>query len=237
MEGKKNTDKWFPVVLLDDTDGKTPELTITYSDIVCDYCYEAAASISVYSVTSADWKESGIGLYWLNIGAGEFTNNGKYEVSVSAAVARTYRFWVEVVNKTSVEVSDDILDVSASVDNVQVTVNQISADTDDISELSTTLELAYVSAGIIDQGNEYWAASAASSASTTDISNGSITNIVNAILSATIDTKTYEEVMEILLAMASGKIVRTANRFQYMKQDGSTALFTLESSSSERTRL
>jgi len=228
MEGKKNTDKWFPVVLLDDTDGKTPELTVVYSDIVCNYCYEADTSISAYSVTSADWKESGVGIYWLNIGESEFTNTGKYEVSVSAAVARTYRYWVEVVNKTSVEVSNDILDVSA---------------------------------GIIDQGNEYWAASA----STSDVSAGcilaidnkfdfsgtsvvavtsgssvdaaSITNIVNAILSATIDTKTYEEVMEILLAMASGKIVRTANRFQYMKQDGSTALFTLESSSSERTRL
>lgn len=63
------------------------------------------------------------------------------------------------------------------------------------------------------------------------------TSIVNAILAATIDTKSFSEIMEILLAMAQGRITRSNNLFTYYKQDNTTSLFTLESERSERTRL
>jgi hypothetical protein len=61
--------------------------------------------------------------------------------------------------------------------------------------------------------------------------------IVTAILNATVDTKTIEQILEILLAMAQGKISRTNNKFTYYKQNNSTELYTLESERSERTRL
>ena len=73
MEGKKSTDMWFPVVLLDDTDGKTPETGKAYGDVTCKYYYEAATSLSTYTVTTDDWKEAGEGMYSLRIGAGKLT--------------------------------------------------------------------------------------------------------------------------------------------------------------------
>ena len=60
-EGKKNTDKWFPVILLDDTDFKTAETGKVFGDVTCKYSYEAATSLSTYSVTTDDWKEGGEG--------------------------------------------------------------------------------------------------------------------------------------------------------------------------------
>jgi len=56
------------------------------------------------------------------------------------------------------------------------------------------------------------------------------------IFGTVIDTKTFEEILEILLSMASGKIIRTNNSFAFYKQDNVTELFTLLSEKTERTR-
>ena len=56
------------------------------------------------------------------------------------------------------------------------------------------------------------------------------------ILGTSVDTKTLEEIFEILLAMASGKITRNGKFFTYYKQDNTTSLFTLDGESNERTR-
>ena len=52
LEGKKNTDKWFPVKLVDSTDLKTAETGKAYGDITCKYAYEAATEFSEYSLSS-----------------------------------------------------------------------------------------------------------------------------------------------------------------------------------------
>ena len=122
MQAKKSTDTWFPVVLLDDTDGKTAETGVAFGDVTCKY-YQAssgATSLQTYSVTTDDWKEAGEGMYSLRIGASEFANEGIYEVSVDAAVARTYRFPVEVADKTHAEVVDDIETIDGIVDDILV---------------------------------------------------------------------------------------------------------------------
>jgi len=98
-DGKKNTDKWFPVLLVDDTDMKTPETGIAFGSVTAKYEYEAATSQSTYSVTTDDWKESGNGEYWLRIGASEFTVVGKYFISVAASGCLTHRFVVEVTTQ------------------------------------------------------------------------------------------------------------------------------------------
>jgi hypothetical protein len=63
------------------------------------------------------------------------------------------------------------------------------------------------------------------------------TSISNSILNTVIDVKTLKEVMEILLAMADGKIVRVGDTFQYFKQDNNTSLFTNSHSTSARDRI
>lgn len=122
MQAKKSTDTWFPVVLLDDTDGKTAETGVAFGDVTCKY-YQAssgATSLQTYSVTTDDWKEAGEGMYSLKIGAGEFSAEGIWEVSIAAAVARTYRFYVEVVDKTAADVVDDIETIDGIVDDILV---------------------------------------------------------------------------------------------------------------------
>lgn len=96
LEGKKDTDKWFPVRLVDATDLVTPETGVAFGDVTVVFGFEAATSESSYTVLTGDWKEQGSGNYWLNIGASEFTSEGKYVVNVVAAVATEYNFVVEV---------------------------------------------------------------------------------------------------------------------------------------------
>lgn len=108
MEAKKNTDKWFPVVLVDDTDFKTAETGKAYSDVTVKYSYEAATSLTTYTLTTDDWKETGEGKYWIRIGASEFTSEGKYEVSATASGCLTFNFAVEVRDKTLAELIDDV---------------------------------------------------------------------------------------------------------------------------------
>lgn len=61
--------------------------------------------------------------------------------------------------------------------------------------------------------------------------------ITDDIFAKMVDTKTFEEIMEILLSMATGKIERTNNKYTYYKQDNTTELYTLKSERSKRTRL
>lgn len=95
-EGKLNTDKWFPVVLLNGTDLVTPETGVADTDITVTYEAEGASSESAYVPGATNWSESGNGKYWLRLGASEFTANGKFQVSISATGILTHRFVVEV---------------------------------------------------------------------------------------------------------------------------------------------
>lgn len=129
-EGKKNTDKWFPVVLLDDTDFKTPETGIAYTDITVKYHTEAATSQSTYSVASGNWAEAGEGQYWLQIGASEFTAENKYEVSVSATGCLTHRFAVEVNDKTKSEMIDILDSIAAKLPSKSYIAGSDNSDGD-----------------------------------------------------------------------------------------------------------
>lgn len=108
FEGKKNTDKWFPIRLVDATDFYTPETGIAFGDLTVKYGFEAATSESSYTVTTNEWKEQGDGNYWLQIGNSEFTSEGKYIVKVEAAIAYDYNFVVEIRDKTLAELIDEI---------------------------------------------------------------------------------------------------------------------------------
>jgi len=107
-DGKKSTDMWYPVLLLDEIDFKTPETGKVYGDVTVKYEAVSATSQSTYTVGSGDWTEAGNGEYSLRIGASEFTAETKYQVSVACSGCLTHRFVVEVTDKTKAEMIDDI---------------------------------------------------------------------------------------------------------------------------------
>lgn len=108
FEAVKDTDKWFPVRLVDSTDHATPEPSKVFGDITCKYGFEAATSESTHTVTTNEWKEQGDGNYWLGIGASEFTSEGKYIVKIECAGCDDYNFVVEVKDKTFAALIDDV---------------------------------------------------------------------------------------------------------------------------------
>lgn len=137
LEGKKNTDKWFPVVLYDSGDFITQETGKAIGDITVKYAYEGASSLTSYSPSAADWSEAGEGKYWLRMGAGEFINEGKYQVSITCSGVVDYNFIVEVRDDTVAEMMDDLATLSD-------TVTGGDADTQaDISTLSNTVTAGF----------------------------------------------------------------------------------------------
>jgi hypothetical protein len=120
-EGKKSTDKWFPVVLIDDDDFLTAKTGVAFGDVTCKYSFEGATSLTTYTVTATEWKEAGEGKYWLLIGASEFTAEGKYEVSVTVTDAIVYNFTVEVRDKTIAESMNDV-DSILTLSNARITL-------------------------------------------------------------------------------------------------------------------
>lgn len=109
LEGKKNADKWFPVILLDSTDFKTAKTGIAYGSVTVKYSVGGATSLTTYTVATGDWKEAGEGKYWLNIGASEFTTEDIYEVSVAAAASLTFNFGVQVRDKMVAELRKSVV--------------------------------------------------------------------------------------------------------------------------------
>jgi hypothetical protein len=93
------TDKVFPVVLVDATDGYTPETEKKAADTTITYCnITDGNSTSSYTDDATLWTEigNGTGDYRLTIGAGEFATPGKrYFVKIVVSGCRTARFWVD----------------------------------------------------------------------------------------------------------------------------------------------
>jgi len=128
FEGKKDTDKQFPVRLVDATDFATPETGKAFGDITSKYGYEAATSESTHTVTTAEWKEQGDGNYWLKIGASEFTSEGKYTVKVECGGCADFNFVVEVRDKTVAELIDDLVAVKTATDKLNFTGNNVDSN-------------------------------------------------------------------------------------------------------------
>jgi len=93
--GKKDTDMWFPVRLVDSVDSKTPETGKATGDITVVYGVEAATGETGYAQGADFWKEQGSGNYWLSIGASEFTAAAKYIVNIECAGCDPVNFAVD----------------------------------------------------------------------------------------------------------------------------------------------
>jgi len=106
FEGKRSVDKIYPVRLVDATDMVSAETGKTFGTITVVYGFEGAAAETAYAVTAADWFEQGNGNYWLNIGANEFTTEGKYIVKVSCAGCADFNFVIEIRKTTVNEIGN-----------------------------------------------------------------------------------------------------------------------------------
>lgn len=96
FEAKLSTDKWFPVRLVDATDGITEEIGIAHGSVTASYGYEAdVGGMTAYAVDATNWKETGNGNYWINMGASEFSSSGKYTIRIAATGCRVVIFNVE----------------------------------------------------------------------------------------------------------------------------------------------
>ena len=113
--GKKDTDIWIPVLLVDKTDGITGETGIAYGSVDADYALASATSLTSYSVVTADWKEIGEGMYAMRIGASEFTSTGRYLVRIGDTTpnAGKYVVAVEVTENDLDDLADDLLSISS----------------------------------------------------------------------------------------------------------------------------
>lgn len=108
-EGKKNTDKWYPVRIMDSVDMAFPRTGVAVGSVTVTYGFESAVAETAYAIVAGDWKEQGNGNYWLNIGASEFTQNGKYTVKVRTyPISNDIIFYVEVKNFMTAESVADV---------------------------------------------------------------------------------------------------------------------------------
>ncbi len=122
LEGKKDTDRWFPVILTDESDFMSAITGKAYGDVTCKFSFEAASSQSTHTVTTDEWREAGEGTYWLKIGASEFTSEGKYEVSVTVSGALVFNFAVEVRDENLADLLDTVDVLAIAVGNIPTTM-------------------------------------------------------------------------------------------------------------------
>lgn len=116
LEGKKSADAWYPVVLVDATDGFTAETGLEAgTGATAYYAAAGATSWSIYTIGTADWRETGSGVYWLNIGASEFAAEGRVMLQVRATGSRDYLAIVQVRDQLISEMMDDTAAMKAGV--------------------------------------------------------------------------------------------------------------------------
>ena len=107
-EGKKSTDKWYPVFLADSVDLVTGETTKANTDLTVTYWTTTATGGTAYSPAAGDWKEIGNGHYSIQIGAGEFSTENLYRVRITCTGCAEVMFAVEVRDMTIAELMDGV---------------------------------------------------------------------------------------------------------------------------------
>ncbi len=147
-EAKTGADRWFPVYLVDATDGCTAETGIAHGSLSVKYSPEGASSLSGYTPGADNWREAGEGKYWLRIGSEEFADEQQYAVSVTATGCRTDEFSVDAHDLLFGELVDDIGDMAYDLDDIIYDVEIGGVVVDSINNDAITA--AAVATGAID---------------------------------------------------------------------------------------
>ena len=142
MNGIIAQDSWYPVILTNATDFKTPVTGKAFGDITCKYFKTGDTSQTEFDVTADNWKEAGEGKYAIRLGAAEWIERAFYQVSISCTGCITYNFSVDTqeyftpsgANAVTITVEEadhtPIPDVSVLILNSAQTVKLKSGTTD-----------------------------------------------------------------------------------------------------------
>ena len=102
---EKDKDFWVPVRLVHSVDLVTGQTGKVVGDLTVTYLYEGTTGAgTAYAPAAANWKEGDNGDYWLQIGASEFANYGRYRLTVACAGCHTYTAILNVgIDMTNVD--------------------------------------------------------------------------------------------------------------------------------------
>lgn len=131
-DGKLNTDQWYPIRM---ASGIVPSGGIPSGSVSIYYGYEAETAISSYVPSGGEWVETGSGMYWLQIGASEFTSAGKYQVYVhffSGGLDPSY-IDIEVKTYTFEDLVNMVYTMSGNLNTTNSTVDTVSGYVNSIS--------------------------------------------------------------------------------------------------------
>lgn len=151
MNGLINQDSWYPVILTNSTDFKTPVTGKAFGDITCKYFKTGATLQTTFVVTTDDWKEAGEGKYSIRLGAAEWIEHSIYQVSISCVGCIIYNFPVDTqlyftpsgANSVTITVQEadltPIPDVSVVILNSAETLTLLTGTTNAIGQLVVAL--------------------------------------------------------------------------------------------------
>jgi len=139
MECKKLTDTWFPLIFTDSTDFYSPKLGLATGDIQVNFTYGGDTNLSGYYPSAAQFKESGSGVYWLQMGASEFLDEGNYQVSVYGTGIINYNFPVECRDHTFSELYDFVSTISGLINTINTNVTGPVATATNLTTLDNTV--------------------------------------------------------------------------------------------------
>lgn len=127
---RKAVDGWLPIELLN---AGSPVTGKVYGDVTCTVAAPGDGTPAAYTVGSSAWVEIGAGLYWLLIGADEFTATGPHVVRVAVSGADD-AVVIAMVDETLHRVHQESL---GKIRHDQPNLTRTVYDTDGTTELAT----------------------------------------------------------------------------------------------------
>ncbi len=234
----KNQETYLAFPLLDSVNYE-PYYTSAWSALsatsIVSYSWTDTTSAVSHTITSTPNRIGSTGLWQLHLSASEMNpNSGNDDYMILMMDANEIASQTILIKLVGADFNDVTDAIKLKTDNLpndpasntvvysRLATSGYSNNTSDITAIKAKTDLMSFSGSnlnvrVLDSGI------------LNDIS-------VADILSGTVDTKTLEEIFEILLAYANGRITVSGNNFTYYKQNNSTTLFTLAGSDTARTR-
>ncbi len=113
LEGKKATDRWYPVMLASSNGAAVTGILAT--QVTAYWATAGATAPNTYTVATTTWREEGGGLYWLSVGSDEWATEGGYSLQVKATGADTFLAYLEVRDRLVSETDDDVISLTTGV--------------------------------------------------------------------------------------------------------------------------
>lgn len=217
-EGKKSTDRYFPVYLA--SSNGEPVTGLLPTEATVQYATAGAATLNPYTLDTENWIELGEGFYSLQIGASEFASEGGYPLLVMGTGADTVAAYVEVRDRLPAEMDDDIISLTATLTTV---ASEVSAVLDDTG--TSGVKLAPTAIGTAQWQNY--------AIPTLALATGLYTHIADQVLAALATSQqgtgsVGEAIVTIRQILAGYRVADTSdNTVKFYESDGETLRLTL----------